>query len=465
MTTLIDAVARAVARSRGQAVPIRSTSLMAIDDGDVFAIAVIRMVAEEHLQAIAFGNPHRKPAIITRTNPLGRDASELESFAAALNEYIQRRRATGNIPRFWVSHPAALAGIEILSHRYRTNKEATDTLRSMGTQCRIIADEARRPGQQTVFIATLLLTAHVATGQMPIEDGHLDALLAWLEPGVTDRAAEANRRSMLPAAAMLPRPDDDRVEELRLVAKESTRAGMRAKDEIVRLLELGARREWEMLIRARREFSRLGLQNSAEIDALVAITLDRTTFAFGNLVSPPSRSAALSKLLDDMEYESDVVAKFDAKNDALLRERLRRSGKAIQARVQAVDQPTRNRKPCTVSISTTQPVLRIRRDTLLQTTDGRVIGRVMSISSSSEGQRLELLLEKGVRAAVVPTVGDNVEWVEASPPDLRVLKQRVRAAAKEAGAFTITGATLPAAAPRAVRSKDLVKEVDRRRRF
>src|SRR2546421_200246 len=83
-------------------------------------------------------------------------------------------------------------------------------------QAVVLAGEARYAGQQVVVVATELLRSHVTTGQQPIKDNHLNALLAWVRPvpGV-DPAVEADRRALVPAAAMLERDIDDHVEFLR----------------------------------------------------------------------------------------------------------------------------------------------------------------------------------------------------------------------------------------------------------
>src|SRR5262249_23269272 len=145
------------------------------------AVAPIKLVSEEVVQALAFGDPDGVPTVITRWNPLSRDTAGLEIFAAALDGYLSRATAAGHLPRVWVPHPPALTLLEMLGHRYRTNEMATTEVQRMGGQCRVLADEANYPGQQVVAVASRLLAEHVRTGQSGVEDHHLGALLAWLD--------------------------------------------------------------------------------------------------------------------------------------------------------------------------------------------------------------------------------------------------------------------------------------------
>ena len=185
-----DILGRVLARRQGWAMRVRQTTAITGDPRKVLAIAPIKMVSEEIVQAVAFGDPDGEPRIVTRWNPLSRDAGGLEVFAAALDDYVQAAVADGQLPRFWLPHKSALTLLDLLGYRYRTNQSATDTLRRMGWQCRAIAEEATYQGQQAVVVATDLLRAHVVTGQAPVKDGHLGAMLAWVAPDTGRDQAE-----------------------------------------------------------------------------------------------------------------------------------------------------------------------------------------------------------------------------------------------------------------------------------
>ena len=57
----------------------------------VFAIVPLRMVAEQLVYAVAYGDPDGEPELVMAPNPLDRDASFLEPFAAALDAYLAMR--------------------------------------------------------------------------------------------------------------------------------------------------------------------------------------------------------------------------------------------------------------------------------------------------------------------------------------------------------------------------------------
>src|SRR5580658_7287539 len=145
MSGIADTVARILASREGRAIPIRRTSSLLEDPPSVFAIAPIKMVSEEIIQAVAFGDPTREPRLITRWNPLSREAGDLEPLAVALDDYVTSALEEQALPRIWLPHKSALTLIELLGHRYRTNQGATERLQRMGALCWAIAEEQRFP--------------------------------------------------------------------------------------------------------------------------------------------------------------------------------------------------------------------------------------------------------------------------------------------------------------------------------
>ncbi|MDO0927567.1 hypothetical protein QQY24_19920 [Streptomyces sp. TG1A-8] len=59
------------------------------------------------------------------------------------------------------------------------------------------AERARVPGSSLLLALTDVLSRHWATGQSGLEDQHLGALLAWIDPPVDSTGAEAARRAEL----------------------------------------------------------------------------------------------------------------------------------------------------------------------------------------------------------------------------------------------------------------------------
>jgi hypothetical protein len=450
MTAAVETVARAVARARRQYQPIRDTSLLAADGPSVFGFAPIKLVSEEIVQAIAFGDMSGQPTVVTRWNPLSRDAVALEAFADGLDAYITATLAADGLPRIWVPHAAALRQLELLGHRYRSNQRATPTLRRMGAQCRALMEEYQHAGQQVVVVASEILGRHIVTGQSPAEDAHLDALLAWIEVAGGNPVVEAANRSLVPAAAMLSRQEDDEVEKLRPIAKKGGVAGAQAQARIEQVLRGAALREWNLLSRARTAFWGLGLPPIPDIGELTAASRERVLYSLRNLPSPPSRTAALARRLDDLEASAEIAENADVEGDRLTRELLRRAGRIVGAIVESVQQPRRGCRPCRLRMFTQQSVLRVRSGTTLRLIGSPVRARVISVAvdAARGGHYLDLEITKGVRTR--PPLGATGDWTDSAPFDADYLRRLIYTTAATAAPPALTGGALPAPAPRTI---------------
>jgi hypothetical protein len=463
---IVVAVARAIARGRGRAIPIVESCKLSPDPELVFGIAPIRVVSEQRIQAIAFGLLNEPPQIVTIWNPLNRKSDDLGPFANALNVYIETAQRRNRLPRIWLPHSAALEIVGILGERYRTNRNASEDLKRMGSQCHAIVEESKYPGQQAVAVACDLLRAHVATGQSAIEDNHLGALIAWINPPKGfDPVNEAERISLIPAAAMLERDIDDEVERLRAIAKRGDNIGaIRAREQIQGHLLRSARREWGLLVRARRAFWGLGL-SPARLDALNVESEQRLRFALSNNLNPPSRPHSLANLLYGYELSMDKMEDAMVRSDRSIRERARRKGRAFLTDVIAVNQPKQEQHPCILRLRTVQPILRIRRGTLLQTLDSKVVGRVLTVREDGMGGKLiELRLEKGVRSKIRPAVGALIDWVDTVVYDGKFQLQQTHSQMQVMEPPLIYGARLPAPVTRRLPPSKLITVAEALRR-
>ena len=266
MDALTSLAGRTFARARGRAVPVRPTSNIDLDLEPGFAITAMRVVSEQRPQAIAFGLAGQPPSVTVAWNPLGRDAAFLEPFADALNHYMMSRVENDTTPRIWLANDATLELLDVLGHRYERNSQASPNLRRMGQQCRQLALEATIEGQQVVVVATRLLQTHFVTGQSAVEDGHLGALVAWIQPPPgSDPSTLADELALYPVAAMLRRDEDDRAEALRRQAKRGDRT---SRDALEDLLATAALREWVVLMDARTAFLAHGFQQAPSISRL-----------------------------------------------------------------------------------------------------------------------------------------------------------------------------------------------------
>ena len=461
MIGAVEVVARAAASILGRYQPIRSTSLLGFDEPPVFGFVPIKLVSEEVIQAIAFGDVDGQPTIVTRWNALSRDATAFESFALGLDQHITNALGSNRLPRIWLPHEGALRQLELLGHRYRTNKTATDSLRRMGAQCRSLMEEYQHQGQQVVAVASELLRAHVVTGQSPSEDAHLGAFLAWIENAGRNVVHEATKRSLIPAAAMLTRREDDEVEALRRVAKKGGAAGSRAQKQIERILKIAALREWDLLSRARSAFWALGMSQLSGIGDLRSASRDRIYYSLSKLPSPPSRTSGLARLLDALEASAERIENADLEGDSQTRELLQRKGRVVNGVVESIDQRRRGCYPCGLRLFTQQSVLRIRAGTKLRLVGSKVSSRVIAVETTPLGHYIVMELITGVRSR--PAVGTTGQWTDSVPFDGDFLRNRIYETAKIAAPAAFAGTSLSARRARAI-PEDLVALVNRLRR-
>lgn len=459
----IDVLARARARAGNRAVPIRERATLAPDPPTTFAIAAIRLVSEEHVQAIAYGPTDQPPAIVTRWHPLGRDSSDLTRFAAALNDYITDTLAAEVQPRIWIPTTATLDLLEMIGHRFHSNREAAPEIQRMGKQLRALAEEASIPGQQVVAVARTLLAESVATGQCGAEDAHLGALLAWVvpEPG-RDPAEVAAERALTPAAAMLDRRLDDGVEALRKDAKRNNRRGAAARTRIEQMLELGAQAEWQLLVDARRAYLGLGLP-ADHLHGLVDDSRDRLDYAMSIFPNPGRTPTALLRELDRSEHAIALTEDLDLA-DFATRERARRKGRVFEAAVLAWDQPNPKQNGFEVELHVPQEILRARRGSSIRLLDGKIEANVLEVEAHpGGGYRLTIKVTAGVRSRAEVAIGTQADWTDSNVRDLRFRRQRSQKFVKGQAPDIIYG-ELPAPAPRRLPAGSLVDLVEGLRR-
>ena len=99
------------------------------DERPAFAIAPIHVVAEELIQAVAYGNVDDEPSIVVEHHPLSRRSAFLEPFAVALEEYLQASVEQGS-GRIYLPHESAIESLALLGARFETNAEASPVVSS-----------------------------------------------------------------------------------------------------------------------------------------------------------------------------------------------------------------------------------------------------------------------------------------------------------------------------------------------
>jgi hypothetical protein len=309
--------------------------------------------------------------------------------------------------------------LDILGHRYARNPNASETIRRMGTNCRILAELVRFTGQQIIVVAADILRQHVATGQSPAEDAHLGTVLAWVDP-VQDKdpADVAAQRALEPASPLLFHKDDKRVESLRKHAKSRKPSADFAKAEIDRILVRGVMHLWKLLTDARRAFWSLGLSIN-DRDSLVKESLqDLEEISFRRGVVPVNPHT-LAKLHDGYEDALDATEYADVVDDPIIRDRLKRTGNVFTAEVIAVHQPIANTAPCHLKLRTKQNVLRLRREMRI-TSLGRnaklkvacIVRGIESDPTDVHTTLVDVEVTTGKQRSRRPNVGDVIDWTD-----------------------------------------------------
>jgi hypothetical protein len=417
MNAFEEALHRVAARQHRRAIPIRRSSSLAPDPATTIGISTIKIVTEEQVQAIAYGRIGDEPQLLVRLDPISRDVSDLEPFATFLGGIADNALADHGALRIWVPHAATLETLDVLGHRYWRNQQAPDAIRWMGEICRIIAHEQTFPGQQTVADAAALLREHVITGLTPIEEGHLNAVLAWLDPMVRQPLEEARERIRVPASGMLPNtpdlPLDERVDRLRREAKgASTSRRAALHQEIASILGQAALREWRLMVEAREAFLRLALPSQGLAD-LVADSAKRISDGLTNGHFPARSPEKLTIQLGQMEVGQERADRASIENDPILRAQSRNAGAVVLGRVSQVDQPRPGYNPCHIQVDSEQRVIRFRRDDKVKVLGTNVKGVVRNIGvAPGGGVRVTLQITTGVKSTSVLTVGNSIELLE-----------------------------------------------------
>jgi hypothetical protein len=452
-------VTRLCARRSRRALTSRSTSMLSADPLDAIGIVTIKIVTEEVVQAIGYGSIDRPPTIICRLDPMSRDASDLAPFAAWLTQAIEGQVRSGQLPRLWLPHSSTLECLDVLGHRFATNPAATADLRRMGALCRLLAEEARFDGQQVVAVAADVLDEHFITGQMPIEDNHLGARLAWINPVARRQPEEvAAERSRKAASGILvntpDQKDDDRVDRLRAVYKRGTRRErVTAATQIRNILRAAVRREWAMLVEARRSFWSAGFVVDPLSD-LVDASIKRLQWSLDGFIVP-SRPHALASLLEKYEDAAQKRDEASVLSDPVARDAERRRGRILVARITAMRQPKRNCFPCTLEMTSDQELLRLRRDDEIKSCEGKVKGVVRDIARDrvTGGRSIVVEVTSGVKSTGRFVTGSEHEWIEANDFPFYLREEAFRHA-RDRGHWLLVGGSPPAPLPTRLRAND-----------
>src|SRR6266702_5066673 len=220
MSTLTS-LARAVALERGRAQPACTVRHLHVSGRPlVFIPLALAGEAGAPLAAMAGADPD-SPRLLVVPQPRNRDqrfafAADLaavivpyiESFFRALEPVPggrEPRSRFADAPQILVPGPAALGFTRLLgrSTRFWRSEGAyavPEPVPLLGRWLTYLAERAEYPGSSLLVAATGALALHWASGQSPVEDLNLAALLGWIDPPAGLTGAEAAAAAEDPVA-------------------------------------------------------------------------------------------------------------------------------------------------------------------------------------------------------------------------------------------------------------------------
>lgn len=225
--SLLGTLARMEAVRDGRAVPLATVRHRHLADRPMVLVPLAAAGEAGAPLAVMLGQDRESPVLLTIPQPLDRDrrfalladlAAELlpwlEGFGAEVDLLTREVKdpATGekteqvrelctDAPQLLVPGPAAVEFLGLLgrSTRFRRTTEDPDPgpypalarVPLLGRWLTHLRDRAQVPGSSLLLAMTDLLGRHWATGQSRLEDQHLGALLAWIDPPGGRTGAEA----------------------------------------------------------------------------------------------------------------------------------------------------------------------------------------------------------------------------------------------------------------------------------
>jgi hypothetical protein len=221
--SLMRTLARAEAMASGRAVPVATVRHRHLSDRPlVFVPLTTAGEVGAPLGALA-GTARDEPRLLVVPQPRDRDARfvflaelarvvvpYLESYADATETEpatrgLEQTEVCTDAPQLIVPNSAGVEYVRLLGRSMRFRRTAEDDPEAphpapaevplLGRWLTHYGERARTPGASLLVAMTDLVTRHWATGQSVLEDQHLAALLAWLEPPEGMTGAQAARRA------------------------------------------------------------------------------------------------------------------------------------------------------------------------------------------------------------------------------------------------------------------------------
>jgi len=263
------------------------------DDEDALVLAFARMGGESRPWGIAYGPPGQALRILTVPEARNRDlvAEMAARFAPTLlkhlrvSGFVERPPASSDglrpLRQIWLPNPSHLDMIHHIAYAYTFTKsggEMQALLRALGRACTWLFNEAQRPGEQHVRVATEALRESFTFPAQNVRQAHLGYLLAWLETD-GDRDARIAAASVVEKTAIStsldPTVEREEIEPLldewHDAGEQDTKVRERAAREIDGILQRELRHRFDLTCRA----IALLRSDPRRINAGVATLIDR----------------------------------------------------------------------------------------------------------------------------------------------------------------------------------------------
>ncbi len=448
MSTL-TALARARAVASAVAQPVSTVRHVHVSDRPLVLIPLALAGEASAPLAAMVGDDPGSARLLVVTQPRNRDQrfafatalatvilGYIDTFRSAMEDVSsgadrEPRQRFADAPQVLVPNRAGIGFVRLLgrSTRFRRSdgEYAVDpAVPLLGRWLTFLAERAEYPGSCLLLAATEALTLHWASGQSPVEDLNLAALLGWVDPpsGMTgpEAAAAAEDPLTCPPAGPATDPTFDNEVLAPLIAACARASGdaaaHRAQASLRAALSGQLTPTWKLMWRT------VGLLRGLPPGGRVAPRWDADKDAFTGYVTylgeggPPQprrdSAVAAARRLDWLERAQAGYAIQRALDDPLVMAEYRMTGEAFAGIVTAaepgrIDATGRRRKLRPLITVTTEDPVRIEVGTVLST-PGRPGQKALVVSvSAGRPARVILELSGGMGRALTPVPGSVPE--------------------------------------------------------
>ncbi|HEX6967441.1 MAG TPA: hypothetical protein VF174_01240 [Micromonosporaceae bacterium] len=448
--TVLTALARAQAAAGKTAQPIATVRHVHLAERPlVFVPLAMAGEANAPLAALVGAAPDEATLLIV-PQPRNRDqrfafAAELgalllsyvDSFRGSMEEVPadrgkEVRHRYADAPQLLVPNPGGIAFTRLLGRSTRFRRTDGDhpvdaKVPLLGRWLTFFAERAEHPGSSALLAMTDALTRHWATGQSSIEDAHLAALLAWVDPPPGRTGAEAAAEAEDPLRWPPAGPDTDPTFDNEVLAPAiaayeqatDTAARQRAYAELADLLRGQLEPTWRLMWRG------VDLLRRLPAGASVARRWAADRDAYTDFVqrldagAPPQPrrdgAVAAAARLQRLERESAAYEVQRAYDDPLVMADYRLAGEAFVGEVTLAD-PTRvddsGKRPVLrprIQVVTADPVLMPEGTVVRSPARPRQKARIVFVRASGPTTEVVLELSGGMGRSLTPVPGSVPE--------------------------------------------------------